>query len=128
MYKASFSGETFLVYFETMKTMKLLPIETYPLYSIYTLCRSYGVLVWEVVTFGEFPHDKLQVNELVELASNGSLKLNRYMYTNKGCVIISLLVRPVGCPNMLADLIFKCTEIQSENRPTFTEILGFCET
>jgi len=43
------------------------------------VCRSYGVLVWEVVTFGGIPHEQLKVSELVELASNGSLKLNRYM-------------------------------------------------
>ena len=29
----------------------------------------------------------------------------------------------MGCPDTLADIIFQCTEIQSENRPTFTKIL-----
>ena len=43
----------------------------------YHLYRSYGVLVWEVATFGEPPHEGIQVSELIELASNGLLKLNR---------------------------------------------------
>ena len=43
----------------------------------YHLYRSYGVLVWEVATYGEPPHEGIKVSELIELASNGSLKLNR---------------------------------------------------
>lgn len=35
--------------------------------------------------------------------------------------------RPVECPQLLADLISQCTRIQSEDRPTFNEILKFCE-
>ena len=34
---------------------------------------------------------------------------------------------PVGCPEILASLINQCTRIQSEERPTFTEILEFCK-
>ena len=36
------------------------------------------MLVWEVATFGESPHEGIQVGELIGLANNGSLKLNRY--------------------------------------------------
>ena len=43
----------------------------------YHLYRSYGVLVWEVATYGEPPLEGIKVSELIELASNGSLKLNR---------------------------------------------------
>ena len=35
---------------------------------------------------------------------------------------------PVGCPEILASLICQCTRIQSEDRPTFTEIVEFCNT
>ena len=35
------------------------------------------MLVWEVATYGEFPHEGIQVTEIIELATNGSLKLNR---------------------------------------------------
>ena len=45
----------------------------------YYLCRAYGVLVWEVATYAESPHDQLNVRELIEHASSGSLSLNRYV-------------------------------------------------
>ena len=53
-------------------------------------CRSYGVLVWEVATYGEPPHEELQVRELINLASNGSLKLNRYT-TPMACLDLLVL-------------------------------------
>lgn len=37
------------------------------------------------------------------------------------------LLSPVGCPEVLASLITQCTRIQSEDRPTFTEILKLCD-
>ena len=45
--------------------------------SLYNCYRSYGVLVWEVATFGDSPHEGVQVREIIELANNSSLKLNR---------------------------------------------------
>lgn len=33
---------------------------------------------------------------------------------------------PIGCPEILSGLIIQCTRIQSEDRPTFTEILEYC--
>jgi len=42
-----------------------------------THCRSYGVLVWEVATYGKTPNKHLKGIDIVELASNGSLKLTR---------------------------------------------------
>ena len=41
------------------------------------IIRSYGVLVWEVVTYAETPHDDLQSNDIIEMAGNGTLKLDR---------------------------------------------------
>ena len=44
---------------------------------IYTKYRSFGVLIWEVATYGEVPHENLQTRDIIELAANGTLKLNR---------------------------------------------------
>ena len=38
-------------------------------------CRSFGILVWEVATYGKTPFSKIPVKDIVEMASNGSLKL-----------------------------------------------------
>ena len=41
------------------------------------LYRSFGVLVWEVATYVEAPHDNLQTRDVIEMAGNGTLKLSR---------------------------------------------------
>jgi len=43
-----------------------------------TVYRSYGVLVWEVATYGETPHEQLPTSNIVEMANDGSLKLDKY--------------------------------------------------
>ena len=49
-------------------------------------CRSFGILVWEVVTYGKTPFSKLPAKDIVEMASHGILKLTRYL-----CVLIYLV-------------------------------------
>ena len=39
--------------------------------------RSFGILVWEVATYGKTPFSKIPAKDIVEMASNGSLKLTR---------------------------------------------------
>ena len=41
------------------------------------LCKSYGVLVWEIATYAELPHEQLEVSELIKFANNGTLQLDR---------------------------------------------------
>ena len=36
--------------------------------------------MWEVATYGKAPFSKVAVNDIIEMASNGSLKLTRYVY------------------------------------------------
>ena len=38
-----------------------------------------------------------------------------------------LYYSPDGCCEVLADLVLHCTRIESEERPTFTEILKYIE-
>ena len=33
--------------------------------------------MWEVATYGERPHDDVQTRDIIEMASNGTLMLNR---------------------------------------------------
>ena len=47
--------------------------------------------------------------------------INMHMYNNLLCWL-----SPVGCPEILVSLISQCNRIQSEDRPTFTEILECC--
>lgn len=38
--------------------------------------RSFGVLVWEVATYGNIPHDNFQTKDIIEMAGDNTLKLN----------------------------------------------------
>ena len=43
---------------------------------IFKMCRSYGVLVWEIMTFGGTPHEELQTRDIVDMADKGTLQLS----------------------------------------------------
>ena len=47
--------------------------------AVNVICRSYGVLVWEVATYGEVPHEHFHLHDIVEMANNKTLVLNRYL-------------------------------------------------
>ena len=40
-------------------------------------CRSFGILVWEIATYGKTPFKNLSVEDIIQMASDGSLKLTR---------------------------------------------------
>ena len=42
--------------------------------------RSFGILVWEVATYGKTPFHKVPAEDIIEMASNGSLKLTRLLF------------------------------------------------
>ena len=57
---------------------------------MFSLSRSYGVLVWEVATYGETPHEQIPTSNIVEMADNGSLRLERYTLTILYCSFCTL--------------------------------------
>ena len=48
-------------------------------YSVYVSARSFGVLVWEVATYGETPYKQLQTSDIMAMARDESLKLDRFV-------------------------------------------------
>ena len=42
--------------------------------------RSYGVLLWEIVTYGEMPLEDMGLNDIVKAATNKTLRLERYVH------------------------------------------------
>ena len=42
--------------------------------------RSFGILVWEVVTYGITPFHNVAAGDIIEMASNGSLKPTRLLF------------------------------------------------
>jgi hypothetical protein len=41
-------------------------------------CRSYGVLLWEILTFGELPLADLKTSDIIDLAESHELLHPRY--------------------------------------------------
>ena len=97
--------------------------------DIFIKYRSFGVLIWEIATYGEVPHSNLQTRDIIEMSASGTLMVNRWLTImhHRICIYNTwFYFSPVGCPEILASLISQCTRIQSEDRPTFTELLKFC--
>ena len=101
--------------------------------QLYSYDRSFGVLVWEVTTYAKTPHEKLKAKDIIEMAGNGTLKLDRQLTSHSiifawlhGRVSI-LTFSPAECLGILGSIISQCTRIESEDRPTFTEILEWCD-
>lgn len=49
------------------------------LYLDLNAIRSYGVLLWEVVTFGELPLKKMEPEDIIKMADNKTLFHSRYV-------------------------------------------------
>lgn len=65
---------------------------------------SYGILLWEVFTFGQQPYTGYTNDEVIELVGNGG---NLEPPTNSG---------------MAGQVMLDCWERKAKNRPTFEEL------
>ncbi|XP_060082316.1 uncharacterized protein LOC132561632 [Ylistrum balloti] len=66
---------------------------------------SFGILVFEVVTFGSFPYQGLSNNQVLEFVKKG----NR-------------LILPGNCPEDLCDFIHSCLSYEANDRPDIEDI------
>ncbi|KAK3086705.1 hypothetical protein FSP39_022204 [Pinctada imbricata] len=67
---------------------------------------SYGVLVFEIVTFGSFPYQGLSNSQVLE-------------YVKKG----SKLILPANCPEELCNFIYSCLAYEANDRPDIEDII-----
>jgi serine/threonine protein kinase len=77
------------------------------IYSVHTDCWAYGVLLWEMVTYGEFPHEISDMIKVTEAAENKQLRV----------------IPPHGCHRVLASVIEECQSHEPEMRPTFQSLI-----
>ncbi|KAM9804056.1 inactive tyrosine-protein kinase 7 [Neosynchiropus ocellatus] len=76
-------------------------------YSTKSDVWAFGVLMWEVFSFGEMPYSKLSDNEVLEGLQAGKLKLPI----------------PDGCPSKMAKLMVSCWAPSLKERPSFGDIV-----
>lgn len=67
---------------------------------------SYGVVVWEIVTFSAYPYQGLSNNEVIDKVKIGYV-----------------MSRPDHCPDLLFNLMTRCWRFHAAERPTFIEII-----
>lgn len=72
---------------------------------------SYGVLLYEIITFGSFPYQGMSNNEVLEHVKKGNT-----------------LVVPKGVKLQLENLIYSCWRKDRNKRPTAPEIVDFLAT
>lgn len=75
----------------------------YNKFSVYSDIWSFGVVMWEVFTFGARPFEKLTNAQVVQQVLN-----EKY------------LVKPNQCPDVIYELMIKCWSKQPSKRPWFS--------
>ena len=105
-----YSNEYYLI----SGTEKLLPIRwmapesiTYGRFTHETDIWSYGILLWEIFTFGKVPHYLLSNKDVMEAVSLGQ---------HPG--------PPEGCPNVIKHLMLSCWQPLPSDRNTFSDIIA----
>lgn len=67
-----------------------------------TLFPAFGVLLWELATYGMSPYPGVELSQVYELLESGYR-----------------MQRPEGCPPPVYDMMRKCWEWAPEDRPSF---------
>ncbi|VDO99361.1 unnamed protein product [Soboliphyme baturini] len=71
---------------------------------------SFGILLWEIYSFGRVPYPRIPVEDVVR-------------YVEKGYRMES----PEGCPSDMAKLMLMCWSFEPENRPTFADMYAMLQ-
>jgi len=83
-------------------------------YDVSTLASdrwSFGIVMWEIFTFGERPYAGLQNNEILAHIDTGKR-----------------VRRPDGCPDTVHTLMQHCWSVEPEQRPPFKGRTGMAAT
>ena len=105
-------------YYKT-KECAYMPIRWMPpeailkgIFSQYSDVWSFGVLMWEVFTFGQVPYSGKSNDEVLQLVLDQNAKQ-----------VSANLVCPHTCPGSLYSIMCNCWSIQMEERPSFQSLV-----
>ncbi|KAJ8361439.1 hypothetical protein SKAU_G00179640 [Synaphobranchus kaupii] len=76
-------------------------------FSTKTDVWSFGVLMWEVFSYGVLPYTDLSDQEVLEVLKEGKLNL----------------AVPESCPSRVYKLMLRCWSLSPKERPSFTELV-----
>ncbi|KAL0123932.1 hypothetical protein PUN28_006035 [Cardiocondyla obscurior] len=82
------------------------------IFSIKADVWAFGVLLWEIMSFGYKPYLQYSNTEVVTMVKNGTR-----------------LEQPTGCPDPIYGIMMQCWRTRPDNRPSFATIverLGYC--
>ncbi|XP_038074013.1 tyrosine-protein kinase CSK-like [Patiria miniata] len=74
-------------------------------YSTKSDVWSYGILLWELYSFGRVPYPRVPADDVIKFVEDG----NR-------------MQPPDDCPDTVYDVMNRCWKLQPEKRPTFRQI------
>ncbi|XP_030748322.1 tyrosine-protein kinase Shark [Sitophilus oryzae] len=69
---------------------------------------SFGVTIWEMYSFGAAPYGDKKGAEAIKLIDNGQR-----------------LEQPAACPDNIFEMMLKCWAMNSDDRPSFSELVEF---
>ncbi|XP_076818405.1 proto-oncogene tyrosine-protein kinase ROS-like isoform X2 [Clavelina lepadiformis] len=75
-------------------------------YTVQSDVWAFGVLMWEVMTFGQQPYPAYTNLEVIHFVQDGGR-----------------LGQPIGCPDVMYTLMRECWNVSPSERPTFQEVL-----
>lgn len=96
---------------------------------------SYGIVMWEVMSYGERPYWEMSNQDVSSRPSN-SIQNEASCVFHLVCVsaqvVLSIeegyrLPAPVGCPVTLHQLMLHCWQKEASQRPRFSNVLSFLD-
>ena len=93
--------------------------------------RSFGVLLWEIVTYGQTPLSDTSVEDIVDAAQNSALCHARLKKSvTMSCyfsitIYLSLHYRPPNCSDYLYQVMSECLKHNYDDRPGFKDIVFY---
>ncbi|XP_011304808.1 ALK tyrosine kinase receptor isoform X2 [Fopius arisanus] len=99
---------------KAMLPIKWMPPESFldGIFSTKTDVWAFGVLLWEIMSFGYMPYTGCANREVMSMVTTGGR-----------------LEKPAGCPDPLYGIMARCWHPRPEDRPSFATIverLGYC--
>ncbi|XP_011494179.1 PREDICTED: leukocyte tyrosine kinase receptor [Ceratosolen solmsi marchali] len=99
---------------KAMLPIKWMPPESFldGIFTTKTDVWAFGVLLWEIMSFGYMPYTGCANREVMSMVTSGGR-----------------LERPAGCPDPIYGVMTRCWHPHPEERPSFTTIverIGYC--